>query len=71
MQKELKLQIKQILDCGGDSDAYDNLLGALIDLERGVNDYVCHRTIRRVMHQLWDVQLLVRDAVHGQSKETD
>jgi hypothetical protein len=45
--------------CG---DAYWNLYGALIDLERLGADPVCIRTIRRIQGQLKDVSDVLREA---------
>ena len=43
-------------------DAYLNLAGALIDLERLGADPVCIRTIRRVQQQLKEVSKLLQRA---------
>ena len=43
--------------------ARHNLMGALIDLEHGTNDSVCHNTIRRVVGQLAEVErILLKEA---------
>jgi hypothetical protein len=45
-----------------DGDAYWNLAGTLIDLERLGADPVCIRTIRRVQQQLKDVSKVLQTA---------
>ena len=47
--------IRIILASNGSDDAYYNLLGAYIDLERDKADKVCLSTIARVLEQLHKV----------------
>lgn len=63
MPKLTKLeQIEAILAFDESADAYDNLHGARIDLERFKADKVCLNTIDRVMQQLLSVKKVITDS---------
>ena len=47
-----KIKVKKEKPSVLSDDPYYNLLGALHDLENGINDAVVHETIRRVMSQI-------------------
>lgn len=45
-------RVREALGFGTEKDAYDNLLGASLDLERKGADPICVKTIERVLSQL-------------------
>ncbi len=54
-------KIEAILAFDEESDAYYNLLGALIDLERMGADSVCIETMKRVNQQILSIHEVLKE----------